>query len=69
VMIHVAGVQVVQMKVIINAYSIRTISCERIVQLFFLLIICFLLLSYYVLGFPVYFTSVHPEVIMRLQGH
>ena len=30
----------IQMKVIINAYSIRTVSCERIVQPFFLLIMC-----------------------------
>jgi len=31
---------VIQMKVIINAYSIRIVSCERIVQPLFLLIIC-----------------------------
>jgi hypothetical protein len=56
---------VIQMKVIINAYSIRTVSCERIVQPFYSANYMFSLLSYYVLGFPVCFTSVHSEVIMR----
>jgi tetrahydromethanopterin S-methyltransferase subunit E len=65
------------MKVIINAYSIRIVSCERIVQPLFLLIICsgtgcitvksffFMMFSFVVLGLGLG-DILKPDLIMSL---
>jgi tetrahydromethanopterin S-methyltransferase subunit E len=71
-------VRVIQMKVIINAYSTHTVSCERIVQPLFLLIICsgtgciivksfffFMMFSFVVLGLGLR-DILKPDLIMLI---